>query len=134
MLPADRKPVSARMKPPRLESFRTTKRKFPWDYVIAAVCLGIVIGLFIASRHVQSQLAKDAMGLVAALFILDAVLYFVLSPLAKAVDMLLAHIISPKSRTECACPKCGYDVRATLSRCPECGTELRWGMLPDDPG
>jgi len=120
------------MKPPRLESFDTSKGNwlFCLEGLVAAACLAIFIGLLVASRHVQSQLAKDAIGLVAALYILDPVLYFVLSPLAKVIDMLLVHLITPKSRTECACPKCGYDVRATLSRCPECGTELRWGMLP----
>jgi predicted RNA-binding Zn-ribbon protein involved in translation (DUF1610 family) len=28
------------------------------------------------------------------------------------------------------CPKCGYDIRATLFQCPECGQELLWGALP----
>ena len=131
MLPADRKPVSARMKPP-LRSFRTSKRKFWWDALVAAVCLAIAAAIVVATRHVQSNHARRAIGLVVVL-VLYRPLMLVLPPLLIAMLAVLEKITPHKEYTPYACPKCGYDVRATLSRCPECGTELRWGMLPHDP-
>lgn len=132
MLPADRKPVSARMKPAPLERFRKSLLEwlFCWDSLVAIVSLAIVIGLFVASFDVKSQLARDAIALVAVLFVYRPVMYFVLPPLVMAVGALVIKITSRKSNAGYACPKCGYDVRVTLDRCPECGTELRWGMLP----
>ena len=136
MLPADRKHVSARMKPPPLESFRKSVRDwlFCWDSFVAAVNLAIVIVLVVLSFHVKSKLGRDAIALVAAFFVYRPVMYFVFPPLVMAVGIAVVNIIPHKDYTPYACPVCGYDVSETLSRCPECGTELRWGMLPDDPG
>jgi len=129
MLPADRKPVRARMKPP-LKRFGTSRRRFWCDGSIAAACLAIAIAIIVATRHVQSDHARRAIGLVVIL-VLYRPLMLVLPPLLIAVLTVIEKITPHKDYyTPYACPKCGYDVRATLNRCPECGTELRWGMLP----
>jgi hypothetical protein len=39
---------------------------------------------------------------------------------------------SHEERPLVPCPKCGYDLQATLFQCPECGTQLLWGQLPGD--
>jgi hypothetical protein len=79
---------------------------------------------FVAWNLVRFYASTNATG-----FVVELPYWVLLAPCLVPVGIRLLRR-RRRERAENACPRCGYDLRATPDRCPECGTAPAPGNVP----